>query len=76
MPSVIRLSRRVVTTLFYTTLFAANTAFSVELKPRQVLVRDLAVPLSKISCQNVFLEEEQGTDKTKPRFPGSHIERV
>ena len=73
MPSVIRLSRRVATTLFYTTLFAANTAFSVELKPRQVLVRDLAVPLSNTSRQNVFLEEEQGTDKTKQNLDSQGV---
>ena len=65
MPFMIRLSGRVATTLFYATLFAANITFGVDLKSRRVLVRDLAAPLSKTSCQNVFLEGEQATETTK-----------
>jgi YHS domain-containing protein len=65
MPSTTRLSRCVATTVFYATLFAANSAFSIDLKAQQVPARDLAVPLPKMSCQNVFLEEEQGTGTTK-----------
>jgi YHS domain-containing protein len=62
MPSMIRLCRRVAATVCYAALFAGNTAFSIDLKPPQVLARDLA---PKFSCQNVFLEGEQGTVTTK-----------
>jgi YHS domain-containing protein len=62
---MLRFSGRVATTLFYATLFAANITFGVNLTSRRVLVRDLAAPLSKTSCQNVFLEGEEGTGTTK-----------
>ena len=65
MPSIIRLPRRIATPVFYATLFAVNTAFSIDLKPQQVLVRDLPLPSPKMSCQKVFLEEAQGAATTK-----------
>jgi YHS domain-containing protein len=65
MPSMIRLARRVPATVFYATLFAASTAFSIDLKTQRFLARDLAAPLPKMSCQKVFLEGEQGAGTTK-----------
>ena len=65
MPSVIKLSRRVATTLFCATLFAATTSFSFDIKPQRVLASGLAVALPKTSFQNVFLEGEQGTGVAK-----------
>jgi YHS domain-containing protein len=62
---MLRFSGRVATTLFYATLFAANITFGVNLTSRRVVVRALAAPLSKTSCQNVFLEGEEGTGTTK-----------
>jgi YHS domain-containing protein len=62
---MIRLFGRIATTLFYATLFAANNTFGFDLKSRPLLVRDLTAPLFKTSCQNVFLEGEQGTGATK-----------
>jgi YHS domain-containing protein len=62
---MLRLSGRVTTTLFYATLVVPNITFGVDLTSRRVLVRDLAAPLSKASCQNVFLEGEQDKGTTK-----------
>jgi YHS domain-containing protein len=38
MPSMIRLSGRIAETVFYSTLFAANTAFSFDIRPQHLLV--------------------------------------
>ena len=65
MPSMIRIFGRVAATLFYSILFAANTAFSIDIKPQRGLAGDLTVPFPITSCQNVFLEGEQGTGTTK-----------
>jgi YHS domain-containing protein len=65
MPCAIKLSRRVATTLFCTTLFAANTAFSFALEPDRILAGDLAVHLAEMSWRNVFLEGEEGIGTTK-----------
>jgi YHS domain-containing protein len=62
---MLRLPGRVATTLFCATLFATNITFGVDFKSRRVLVCELAAPLFETSCQNVFLEEEQGTGTTK-----------
>lgn len=73
MPSVITFSRRVATTLFYATFFAANIGFSFDLKPKQGLARDLVVPLAKTSYQNVFLEGEQGTGTLKQNLDSQGV---
>ena len=62
---MIRLSGRIAATLFYSTLFAANTAFSIDIKPQRVLAGDLMVPFPELSCQNVYLEGEQDAGTTK-----------
>jgi YHS domain-containing protein len=64
MPSMSRFSGRAAT-LFFATLFAANTIFSSERYPAKVFAHDLAVHSPKTSYQNVFLEGEQGTGTTK-----------
>jgi YHS domain-containing protein len=65
MPSICRLSGRVATTLFYATLFAANTVFGNQLYPAKIPARELAVQLPRAVGQNVLLEGEQGTGTTK-----------
>jgi YHS domain-containing protein len=62
---MIRISGRVTASLFCSTLFAANTAFSIDIKPHRGLASHPTVPFLKTSCQNVFLEGEQGTGTTK-----------
>src|SRR5215469_12077486 len=73
MPPMTRLSSRVATAVFCATLFVANNAFSIDLKPQRGLARDLAVTLSKTSCQNVFLEGEQGAVTTKQNVDSQGI---
>jgi YHS domain-containing protein len=73
MPSMIRFARRLPATVFYATLFAANAAFSIDLKTQRFLARDLAVPLPKTSCQKVFLEGEQGAGAIKQNIDSQGV---
>jgi YHS domain-containing protein len=73
MPSTTKLSGRAATTLFYATLFAANTLFGDESYPAKVLVRGLTVRLPQGSGQNVFLEGEQATGLTKENLDSQGV---
>jgi YHS domain-containing protein len=73
MPSISRLSGRVVPTLFYATFLAANTAFGSERYPAKVLPRELVVQLREAAGQNVFLEGEQGTETTKQNLDSQGV---
>ena len=65
MPSIRKLSVRVVSTLFYAVLLAASPASGSERDSGKVLARELAVQFPRVVGQNVFLEGEQGTVATK-----------
>jgi YHS domain-containing protein len=65
MPPITRLPGRVGKVFFCATLLAANTAFSIDHKPAQVLDRDFSIYFIKTLCKNVFLEGEGAIGTTK-----------